>query len=271
MHGVVKTGQEAEAVRRVLAGWLFGLSLILVAGCAASGRGLQIAGSTSLQPVAEVLAEAYGRAGGGRVSIQGGGSTAGVQAVLSGVAHLGAVSRSLTPDESARGLVAHIIGYDVLAVVVHPENPVQRLSRAQLRALFAGEVTDWRQLGERAGPVHLVTREAGSGSREAFRSLVGPVHPRAIVQNSSGAIRIAVGGNPQAVGYVSLGVAGMGGLRVLQVDGLSPGENGYPLVRPLSLVTVGQPQEEAEAFIRFVRSPAGRQLIREEGLMPADG
>lgn len=244
--------------------------LLLLTGCGSTPSGLRIAGSTSVQPVAERLAEGYRRAGGSRIIVQGGGSTAGVQAVLSGIAAMGAISRSLTPEESEQGLVSHTIGYDVLTVVVHPENPLAQrgLTLAELRAIFRGDVTDWVQLGGRPGPIHLVTREAGSGSREAFRSLVGPVSPRAIVQNSAGGIRAAVMGNPQAIGYVSLGVARMGGVAALAVDGHRPGEVGYPLVRPLSLVTLGQPRGEAAAFLRYIRSPEARQVLAEEGLVP---
>lgn len=249
------------------------MAVVLLVGCsgAPSGGGdrLQIAGSTSLQPLTEVLAEEYARAGGGRISTQGGGSTAGIQAVLTGAAQVGAVSRPLSRDESAAGLVEHIIGYDVLTVIAHPTNPVDSLSVSQLRAMFAGTVGDWAAVGGGQGVVHVITREAGSGSREAFRSLVGPVSkPGAIVQNSSGAIRVAVMDDPQAIGYVSLGVARMGGVRLLAVDGHAPGEPGYRLIRPLALVTRGQPAGAAAAFIRFVRSPAGQRLVEEEGLVP---
>ncbi len=270
MRGCSQTGQEMMAVRRWI--WLaVALLMAMAGGCRSGGRasgGLQIAGSTSVQPVAEVLAEAYMRSGGGRVSIQGGGSTAGVQAVLAGVADIGAISRRLSDEESAQGLVAHIIGYDVLTIVLHPSSPVRGLSRAQLRRIFGGEITDWAAVGGRPGPIHLVSREAGSGSREAFRALVGHISPRAIVQNSSGAIRVAVMDDPQAIGYVSLAVARMGRVRPLPVDGRRPGEPGYPLVRPLSFVTRGAPAGEAAAFLRFVRSEPGRRLVAEEGLLP---
>ncbi|HWI52634.1 MAG TPA: substrate-binding domain-containing protein, partial [Symbiobacteriaceae bacterium] len=174
-------------MRRVLLYCAMFLALLM--GCRSAPAGLQIAGSTSVQPVAEVLAEAYARDGGGRVSIQGGGSTAGVQAVLNGVAAVGTVSRRLTPAEKAGGLREYVIAYDVLTVVVHPDNPLKGLTRHQLGALFGGAVTDWGQLKGAPGAVHIVSREAGSGSREAFRDLVGPIGPGAIIQNSSGAVR----------------------------------------------------------------------------------
>ncbi|MFZ5815627.1 MAG: phosphate ABC transporter substrate-binding protein [Bacillota bacterium] len=242
---------------------------VALAACARSPAAVRIAGSTSVQPLAEVLAEAYARQGGERVTIQGGGSTAGLQALRNGVATLAAVSRRLSAEESAQGLVPHIIGYDVLTVLVHPGNPVERLTLAQLRQLFAGEVTDWSDLGGRPGRVHLISREAGSGSREAFRELVGPVSPRAIIQNSSGAIRVAVMSDPQAIGYVSLGAARLGGVRPLIIDGKAPGQVGYPLLRPLILVTAGPPRGEEAAFLRFTLGPAGQRLVQEEGILPA--
>lgn len=241
---------------------------IALTACRSSQGEFNLAGSTSMQPVAELLVEAYARNGGSRISVQGGGSTAGVQAVLSGVAAVGMISRELNPAESEKGLVAHIIGHDVLTVVVHPSQPLRGLTQEELKALFGGLVTDWRAVGGRPGPVHLVSREAGSGSREAFRSLVGPISPRAIIQGSSGAIRVAVMADPGAIGYVSLGVARMGGLRPLRIDGRPPGAPNYALTRPLSLVTAGEPSAEAAAFLRFVRGAQGRRLIAEEGLVP---
>lgn len=248
--------------------WVVLLAIcLLLSACSRPQAAVRIAGSTSVQPLGEVLGEAYAREGGGRVTNQGGGSTAGLQALETGVATLGAISRRLSPEEAARGLLPHVIGFDVLTVVVHPDNPVDGLTGEQLRRLFAGEIRDWSALGGR-GPVHLISREAGSGSREAFRELVGPVSPRAIVQNSSGAIRVAVLHDPQAVGYVSLGAAQMGGVKPLRVDGRTAGQNGYPLVRPLSFVTAGPPSEDVAAFLRFALSPAGQRLVKEEGLVP---
>lgn len=260
---------EVVCVRRMMALLMAGLMMGLAA-CGRPSAAVRIAGSTSVQPVVEVLAEAYRRAGGERVTIQGGGSTAGVQAVLTGVASVGAVSRRLTAAESAQGLVAHTMGQDLLVLVVHPANPVAGLTLPQLRRLFAGEAVDWAELGGRSGPVHLVSREAGSGSREAFREMIGPVSPRAIVQSSAGAIRLAVAGDPQAVGYVNLSALQAGGVKPLRVDERAPGQPGYPLARPLALVTRGEPSGEVAAFLRFVRSSAGQRLVAEEGLVPVD-
>lgn len=227
-----------------------------------------MSGSTSLLPLVEVLAWAYQAAGGPHVSLQGVGSTAGLVAVRNNVADMAMVSRRLTEEEEAEGFQAYVIAYDVLAIAVHPSNPVEGLTREQLRRLFAGEIREWAEVGGLAGPVHVISREWGSGSREAFEELVGPAHVRAAVLNTNGFILRVVRQAPSAVGYLSLSVARAGDVKLLRVDGRLPGEPGYPLVRPLSLVTLGPPAGEARAFLDFALSPAGQRLAAEEGMLP---
>lgn len=248
--------------------WLLILLTLPAAGCALRSNRLEVAGSTSVQPLADRLARAYRQEGGAWVVVQGGGSSAGIEAVRSGVVQVGMASRSLTAEESDAGLVAHRIAHDLLVLILHPSHPVDQLSTEQLRHLFAGQVTDWAEVGGRPGPVRLISREAGSGSREAFRQLVGPVSPRAIILGSAGAVRAAVMQDPQAIGYVSLPAARAGGVKMVAVDGRWPGEPGYRLWRPFLLVTRGQPDREAASFIRFVLSPPGQRLVQEEGLVP---
>jgi len=254
-------------VQRVL---LTFVALLLLFACGTKDESsLQIAGSTSLQPALEIVGEAFYRTSGVTVRVQGGGSTAGVQSVVEGVVPVGAISRRLTSDETSQGLIEHIIAYDVLTVVVHPENTIEALTRSQIAALFSGTVTDWSQIGGAAGRTHLITREAGSGSREAFRSLIGSISPRAIVQGSSGAIRVAVMHDRQAIGYVSYGTLAAGGLKAVTVGGKRPSDPGYPLIRPLSLVTLGPATGHVTQLIDFVRGPEGKRLLHEEGLVSA--
>jgi phosphate transport system substrate-binding protein len=248
---------------------LWVLFSLLLAACTSSGEpALQIAGSTSVQPLAEMLGEAYTSQTGLRVSVQGGGSTAGIYAVSRGIASVGMISRRLLPAERAQGLLEHGIAYDLLVVVVHPENPVSGLTHRQAAQLFGGEIVDWSAVGGTPGPVHLVAREAGSGSREAFRLLIGPISPSAIIQSSAGAIRAAVMENPQAIGFVNLAAFRLGGLRAVAVDGLKPTHLSYPLKRQLSFVTRKEVNPEAEAFLHFMRSRRAAELIAQEGLIP---
>jgi phosphate transport system substrate-binding protein len=242
------------------------LLLLTLAGCLRREPVLTLAGSTSVQPLAELLAEAYRQEGGRRVRIQGGGSSAGILAVRSGIAAIGASSRMLTPEEAA-GLHVRLLAWDALAVVVHPDNPVTGLSSQEIRRIFAGILRRWPD----GVPIRLFTREHGSGTRAALAEFVGPagaIDRRAIVLNSSGAIRAAVAADPAAIGCVSLGSLADGGVRVLPVDGVPPAPDDvrsgrYPLRRPFLLLTGAE-----NDFTRFAAGPKARAIIRAEGLVP---
>ena len=184
-----------------------------MAGCQKPKADLTVAGSTSVEPFAEVLAEEYMKLHPGtRIYIQGGGSSAGIEAVRTSAAHIGMSSRNLMADE--KGLVAIPIAYDAIAVIVHPSNPIADLSMEQVRKIFSGQITNWRDLGGLPHPITLVTREEGSGTREAFQHLImgrAEISLRALVQDSNGAIRQVVADDRHAMGYLSPGARGSTG------------------------------------------------------------
>jgi phosphate transport system substrate-binding protein len=125
------------------------VALVLLAGCTGSGQqvGLNISGSTSVSPFIEHLAEIYQRQHpGAKIDVQSLGSTAGIQAAISGVAELGMSSRDLDADEAAQ-LDQQIIARDALAVVVHPSNAVAQLTLEQVQGIFSGKITSWAELG----------------------------------------------------------------------------------------------------------------------------
>jgi phosphate transport system substrate-binding protein len=231
-----------------------------------------------VQPFAERWVDAY-RAGhpGLPIHVQGGGSTAGVEAAISGAAQIGMSSRRLTAAEQSR-LTGVLVARDGIAVVVHPSNGVRALTMAELRALFAGRIARWRQLGGPDAEITLITREEGSGTRSAFESLVmGPerIAASALVQDSTGGVRQMVAGDPNAIGYVSLGLVD-GSVRALRLDGVAPTEatidgGGYPLVRPFFFVFAGEPTGPVKALIEWITGPEGRSLTRREGLLPPRG
>lgn len=259
--------------------WLArGLSVTVVAAlCVACGRdtgkAVNVIGSTSVQPFAEMLAEEFGKTQADvQVEVQGGGSTAGIQAVNTGIAEIGMCSRGLKPEE--KGLTAIPIARDGIAVVVNLSNPVSGLSLRQIRDLFAGRIGNWKDVGGKDQPVRLITREEGSGTREAFTHLVmGKVRiaATALTQESNGAVKELVKGDRSAIGYMSLGLVGKE-LKVLAVDGVAPSvaevvAGTYPLVRPFLFVVKGTPGEAAQRFVDFVLSPAGQALLEKEGLV----
>jgi len=247
----------------------------LCAGCTrTSGQSVTLLGSTSIQPFAEMLAERYAKEFPGRlVEVQGGGSTAGLQAAERGLANIGMCSRSLTPKE-ALVFTPILIAHDGLALVVNRNNPVADLSIGQLRDLFAGHVTNWKELGGQDGPIRPITREEGSGTRESFVRLVmgkERISGRALTQESNGAVKELVKGDPAAIGYMSLGLVSQE-LKAMAIEDIQPTVENvlaarYHLVRPLLFVTKGTVTPAARMFIDFVLSPEGQAVLATEGLV----
>lgn len=230
-------------------------------GPAGGGQVIRIAGSTSVWPVSEVLAREFEhRHPGVRVYIQEGDSTLGLRAVTRNVVEIAAVSRPPAPAEE-KGLVFHLLGYDRLQVITSRQNPVQRLTLAQLQGIFAGRISNWRQVGGKDAPVHAVVREVGSGTAQVFGAMVmqgRAVSPQALIMSSTGAVVASVGSDPAAIGYVASTYHGP------QIKTVSiTGQDGQPLDlrRPLYYVTRPAPGRLVEQFLDFARSPAGQRII----------
>lgn len=248
-----------------------------ITGCGGShsnGSTVNVVGSTSVQPFAELLAEEYlAKNPGQNVEVQGGGSTAGLQAVRTGLSHIGMCSRTLTPEETGE-FIGTLIARDGLAIVVNPSNPVTSLTLIQLRDLFSGAIQNWTGVGGVDGPVRPITREEGSGTRDSFVHLVmgdTPITRRALTQESNGAVRELVKGDPGAIGYMSLGMVG-DELKAVRVDGIEPTAANvlagtYNLARPFLFVTKGEISAEARLFFDFVMSGEGQNTLEREGLV----
>jgi phosphate transport system substrate-binding protein len=254
--------------------WLLPLLILVGVGCQKSKAGIVVAGSTSVEPFAELLAEEYMlHHSGSHIYVQGGGSSAGIEAVRTRAAHIGMSSRSLMPTE--KDLYAVPIARDAIAVIVHPENKVRDLTLTQIRKIFSGAVVNWKELGGPPRPIVLFTREEGSGTREAFQKLVmekEEINLGSLVQDSNGAIRQVVANDPNAIGYISLGLVNKQ-VKALRISDVEPTvaniENGsYTLVRPFLFVFNDKPAGEAKAFVDFVLSSKAQKLLAQEGLVP---
>jgi phosphate transport system substrate-binding protein len=229
-----------------------------------------LAGSTSVLPFAERWAESYRD---GKVTVQAGGSTAGIRAARDGTADIGMSSRALRGAEAA-GLVGTPVALDGIAIIVHASNRVRALSLRQLREIYAGRVTNWRAVGGEPGPITVITREEGSGTRDMFEQLVmqerSTISVRALVTAYSGGLRKMVAEDPRAIGYVTFSQV-TGQARALVIDGVAPSERNiasgrYVLQRPFLFITQGAPRGAAAAFLRFVLSEEGQDIARAEGL-----
>jgi phosphate transport system substrate-binding protein len=259
--------------RRLLILWL----VLLAAACGPSDSGgLTVTGSTSVTPFAEHLAELYQHAHAGvAINIQGLGSSAGIRAALDGVAEIGMSSRDLQPEEADK-LEQIVIARDALAVIVNPANPIADLSTAQIQGIFGGQIRSWDAVGGSSHSITVVGREAGSGTFSAFEELVmqgKPTATLALRQGSNGAIRQIIAQDPNAIGYISLGIVDPT-VKPLAIDGIEPSvahvEGGtYKLVRPFLFVwRKGQPLTSlAKAFVDYVMSPEGQQDLINGGLV----
>ncbi len=243
-------------------------------GCQRSREGITVAGSTSVEPFAELLAEEYmSLHPGAHIFVQGGGSTAGIEAAKNHAAAIGMSSRALLPNE--KDLYAVTIAKDAIAVIVHPKNPIQDLSLEQIRSVFSGKIKNWREVGGLSHPIVLVSREEGSGTRESFQKFVmgkEEITLESLVQDSNGAIRQVVSNDPNAIGYISLGLVNEK-VKALNIGGVEPTvkniENGkYTLVRPFLFVFDGEPTGVPKSFLEFVLSASAQKLLAKEGLVP---
>jgi len=255
--------------------WLLPLlsTTAFTTGCQRRQAGVTVAGSTSVEPFAELLAEEYMlKHPESHIYVQGGGSTAGIEAVKSHAAHIGMSSRSLMPNE--KNLYAVTIAKDAIAIIVHPKNPITDLSLPRIQQVFSGMIRNWNEVGGHLRPIVLVTREEGSGTREAFQKMVmekEEIGLEALVQDSNGAIRQVVASDPNAIGFISLGLVNQT-VKALKISGVEPNlENivhgRYRLVRPFLFVFDGKPEGEANSFLEFVLSPEAQGLLQKEGLV----
>ena len=259
------------------------LCVIFLAGCGKGRSGemfegrriINIAGSTSVMPFTEKLAEHFMVENPNFiVNVQAGGSTAGIQACMNKTVDIGMSSRELKPDEKSLSEIT--ICLDGIAIAVHPDNPVTSLKLSQVRDIFSGKIKNWKELGWLDRRIDAVTREEGSGTRGAFEELVmhkDMIDDAIMVQDSNGSVKEVVATDPYAVGYLSLGMVDTR-VAAVTIDAVKPTveaikKKQYKIVRPFLYLTMGQPDKHAQAFIDYVLSKTGQLILQKEGLIPA--
>lgn len=260
-----------------------GLLLIAVlafgtmAGCGKTENGaVSTDGSTSMEEVIGALGEAFKNDAGITVTYNPTGSSAGITAVSSGRCDIGLSSRNLKEEELANGLKATVLANDGIAVIVNPGNPVSDLDLDTIAKIYKGEITNWNELGGEDAEIVLVGREASSGTREGFESIIG-AKDECKYRNeltSTGDVIATVAGNPNAVGYASL-AALKDTVKTLSISGIAPSEasvkdGSYVLQRPFVLVTKADTELSAAAqkFFDFITSPEAGEIISAAGAVP---
>jgi phosphate transport system substrate-binding protein len=244
-----------------------------------SQKTIQIAGSTSVQPVAEALAQNFTSENPAvKINVQGGGTAVGIKSVQDGTANIGTASKKLKPDE-ATGLQQYMIGKDGIVVAVNTKNSVSDLTTAQIKGIFSGFITNWSEVGGSNASIHVIIRESGSGTRDAFSELVmggknATYVKSAIIQSSTESIKQAVIGDPYAIGFISLADMSSS-VKALSVNGVTPSESTvadgtYTIQRPFLFLTKGQPTGEVKKFINWVLSPQGQAIVKQKGVVPVN-
>lgn len=270
---------------------VFGVLLTLVlclglTGCGSSDNSsndndvsgnVSLNGSTSMEKFVNALAEAiqeeYPNL---TLEPQFTGSSAGIEAVVAGTADIGNSSRALKDEEKSKGLVENIVAIDGIAVVTHKDNKVNDLTTDDLKKIYTGEITNWKDLGGDDQAIVVIGRESGSGTRGAFEEILDVEDACKYAQelNETGAVMAKVAQTSGAIGYVSLDVVN-DTVKALKLDGIEASEKtvkdgSYSLQRPFVMATKGEVSEQnaqIKAVFDFINSDAGQKVIEAVGLV----
>jgi phosphate transport system substrate-binding protein len=254
--------------------------VVLSAGCIgtsnASSEVLSIVGSTTLFSVVHVLANYYTvEHPTVDIQISGGGSSVGIAAVASGSADVGMISCHMSDAEKeGRDLREHVIGRDGIAIINHPSNSVSALTLSQVKDIYQGKITNWKEIGGADTEIVIIGRDSASGTRSFFTEFVLRNEDTARTMqelNSNGAVQKCVSQTPGAIGYVSLEYVDST-VKALTIDGAPPSitaitDGTYKITRPLILITKGEPTGLAKKFIEFVLSDIGQKIISDKGFV----
>jgi phosphate transport system substrate-binding protein len=229
---------------------------------------LRLFATTSTLPLLNNLTTAYTRLNPSiRFDVSTGNYDALVERVRNGEAPY-FFSNHLPADGEARDLWAAPVGQDGIAVIVHPSNPVPGLTTTELRDIYQGWTTDWKEVGGSDSEIVVVSREDGSGTRAEFESLVMGTRrttPTAQVAPSSSAMVTSIARTPESIGYVSMSYLNSS-VRALEIDGVLPTHNNiydntYPLRSIIYVVGLQEPERDYRAFIAWVQSQEGQAIV----------
>lgn len=253
----------------------------LMFSCSRNKSEIIVAGSTSVQPFIEKLADQFVEKHPDiKINVQGGGSTAGIQATVNKTCNIGTSSRYL--EEKEKGLKVYLMALDGIAIVVNKNNQVDNLTTEEIRNIFEGKIINWQEVGSspRSGnnsKIIPVTREEGSGTRGTFEKLImgdKAISDACLVQDSNGAVREIIATTPQGIGYISAGLVDER-IKALTIDGIYPSfenliSNKYRFIRPFLLLTNGDSTKcgYAKEFIDYVLSPEAQKTLKKDGLIP---
>ena len=261
---------------------LMAASMLMFIGSAFAGN-LVIKGSTTVLPIAQKAVEAYMKANPSvSISLSGGGSSNGIKAIIDGSTDIANASRFIKDKEVAMAVgksvypVPYAIAYDSIIPVVHPSNTLSNITLDQLKAIYKGDITNFKELGGPDLKIVVCSRDTSSGTYETWEGKVlkgERVTPRAQVMASNGAIAQAVSNNKYAIGYIGIGYLNSS-VKSLTVNGIEGTNettlNGtFPISRPLFMFTNGWPKGDTLNFINYMLNPEkGQKHVADSGYVP---
>ena len=239
-------------------------------------------GSTTVLPVAQKTAELLMDSNPSLdIAVRGGGSGVGINSLTKGGCDIAMASRAMKDSEKQEALknkinpVEHVIAMDAIALIVNPKNGVSSLTKDQIKDIFTGKITNWKEVGGADKKIVIVSRDSASGTFETFNELVlkgEKVSSSALMQASNQAVSGIVDRSDGAIGYVGLGYV-TSKTKALKIDGISPSietvlNKQYAFSRALFFYTNGDPKGAAKAYIDFILSAQGQKIVKEMGFVP---
>lgn len=240
---------------------------------------LVLTGSSTVAPLAAEIGKRFeSEHSGVRIDVQSGGSSRGISDARQGVADIGMVSRALKPEE--KDLKAFSIARDGVTVILHKDNPVTSLKDKQVVDIYTGKVTNWKQVGGKDGVITVVNKAEGRSTLELFTQYFKlkntDIKAQVVIGDNQQGIK-TVAGNPNAVGYVSIGsaensVANGESIKLLPVADVAATtanvqNSTFPIARPLNLVTKTEPQGLAKEFINFAQSQQVSDIVKKQNFV----
>lgn len=258
------------------------LVLALLAGCAPKDapKKIVLTGSSTIAPLAAELGKRFEAAHPGvRVDVQSGGSSRGISDARQGLSDIGLVSRSLKDDE--KDLAPFLLARDGICIILHKDNGVSELTDDQVVAIYTGKAGNWKDVGGKDAPITVVNKAEGRSTLELFCQYYklknSDLKAHVVIGDNAQGIK-TVAGQPNAVGYVSIGAAEVEArqgtpIRLLPCKGVPAGIESvaagkFPLTRDLNLVVTKAPQGRVKEFLDWALSDRNDDLIREQYFVP---
>lgn len=288
----------------MLNNWNFGFRICLgfvvlilgftLVGCGGGKKAIQVKGSDTMVNLGQAWAEEFMKKNPAiSIAVTGGGSGTGIAAVIGGTTDIAQASRNMGPKEielakkrGVRPKEIHVAN-DGITLIVHPTNPVSKLTIKQLSDIFSGKINNWGEVGGQPGKIVALSRERNSGTHVFFVEHVvklgdkknkNEFAPSVLMMPSSQAIIEEVKANPLAIGYVGLGyltaqekalaIAKRAGVAYVLPSVATVTSQQYPISRSMLFYVNGEPTGEVKSFVDYVLSPDGQKMVLKMDFVP---